>query len=154
MKKLLPVQGRSGVRRIAVALAALLAWTAPAAAQGSAAPADSARELVAVEEQPALLNRREVVREIRRNYPWALWQAKVSGTVTLRFRVTAAGLPDSASVQVMSATHEGFGAAGVASALAMRFSPARLNGHAVPVWVMLPISFIYDPRASPPRPRG
>jgi len=149
------LERRWRARRGAVAMAAaLLACAAPAAAQGPAAPpADSARELAAVEEQPVLLNRREMVREIRSQYPLALWHAQVSGTVMLKFRITAAGVPDSASVQVVDATREGFAEAAVASARAMRFSPARLDGRAVAVWVTVPISFIYDPRQPPPRRR-
>ena len=115
----------------------------PAPAPGTEAQAGSTRpyELSAVDVQPVLLNREEVVRAMRANYPTLLRDAGVEGTATLRFVVGADGVPERSSIHAVYVTHPDFGLSGERVAAAMRFSPARLGGAPVRVYLTLPISF-------------
>jgi TonB family protein len=98
-------------------------------------------ELSAVEVQPELLNRGEVAAAMSRNYPPLLRDAGVTGTVTIRMRIGRDGLVQPSTIHVESSTHEAFSDAAVRVAQRLRFSPARIKGQPVPVWVMLPITF-------------
>lgn len=115
----------------------------PAPASGTEAPAGRTRayELNEVDTQPALLNREEVVRAIRANYPTLLRDAGVVGTATVRLVVGADGLPERSTIRAVNSTHPDFGLSGERVAAAMRFSPATLGGAPVRVYLTLPISF-------------
>ena len=115
----------------------------PAPASGTEAPAGRDRPylLSEVDVQPVLLNREEVVRAMRANYPTLLRDAGVEGTATLRFVVGADGVPERSSIQAVSTTHPDFGPGGERVVAAMRFSPARLGGAPVRVYLTLPVSF-------------
>jgi TonB family protein len=98
-------------------------------------------DLSQVETQPSLANAADVQHSIVREYPRLLRDAGVSGTATLRMRVLPDGRVDRGSVRVENTTHDAFSRAAVAVAAMMRFTPARLNGEPVPVWVTLPVTF-------------
>ncbi|HEX6751773.1 MAG TPA: TonB family protein [Longimicrobium sp.] len=107
----------------------------------TAPPDEGTYELSAVEEQPSLSNSSEVQRQLERNYPPLLRDAGVTGTVTLRMRVMENGSVDPESISVESATHDAFGDAAKRVVSRMRFRPAKVGGHAVKVWVTLPVTF-------------
>jgi protein TonB len=98
-------------------------------------------ELSAVEEQPSISNRQELVRQLERNYPPLLRDAGVTGTVQVRFRVLENGTVDVPSITVTSSTHEGFNDASIRSVQRLRFRPAKVNNRPVKVWVELPIQW-------------
>jgi TonB family protein len=98
-------------------------------------------ELTQVETQPSVANAADVQHSIAREYPRLLRDAGVSGTATIRMRVLPDGRVDRGSVHVENTTHDAFSRAAVAVAAVMRFTPARLNGEPVPVWVTLPVTF-------------
>jgi TonB family protein len=104
-------------------------------------PDDSTLELSAVDVQPALLNRAEVAAGLSRFYPPVLRDAGVTGWVSLRMRVRSDGSVDVSSITVEESTHFAFSAAAKRWAMSMRFSPARVGGKHVPVWVNIPVTF-------------
>jgi TonB family protein len=104
-------------------------------------PDDGTYELSVVDEIPDLLNRDEISESMSHNYPPLLRDAGVTGSVTLRMRVTRTGTVDPASVTVESTSDEMFSESAVRVVKQMRFRPAKLKGQAVPVWVTLPVTF-------------
>jgi protein TonB len=136
-------------RRAGLAFAsASILWIAtvrPVAAQEPAAPMDSTRQLAAVETMPRLSNRRDVNRQVERSYPPALRRERVSGLVTLRFRIQATGVVDSTSITVENSTDPAFEAPARSVVQAMRFEPATVRAKPVAVWVVLPVSYTPDP---------
>jgi TonB family protein len=108
-----------------------------------------------VDHPPELANRAEIAHALSQEYPRALREARLGGTVRMRFRITAEGQVDSASVRVLWASRAEFGDAAVRVLERMRFRPARHHGAAVAVWGMIPVRFeIFDdgpdPRGPPP----
>jgi periplasmic protein TonB len=105
-------------------------------------PADQGTyELHAVEEHPAVSNQRDFARQVERNYPPLLRDAGVQGTVHVRMRVLENGRVDTESIQIVSATHEQFGEATRRAVERLRFTPARVGGRPVRVWVEIPIQW-------------
>jgi TonB family protein len=100
-----------------------------------------------VEEAPELFNRNDVVRTIGREYPRDMRDAGVHGSVTVRFRISAMGIPDAPRVD--RASRPEFVEPAIRVVHRMRFHPARVNGKPVAVWVTLPISFMLQ---APPLP--
>ena len=118
--------------------------TVKAAERPRVAPKDT------VEELPELANRSEVGRLIGRQYPREMRDAGMQGSVTVRFRVSAQGIPESPRVD--RASRPEFVEPAVRVVRMMRFRPARVNGTAVGAWVILPISFQLPPPPPPPAP--
>jgi protein TonB len=98
-------------------------------------------ELSAVEEQPRATNLPDLRRQLERNYPPLLRDARVTGTVQVRMRVTADGTVDVGSITVTSSSHEQFNDPTVRSVQRLRFRPAKVNGRPVAVWVELPVTW-------------
>jgi protein TonB len=121
----------------------------PAVAATVAAQTAEAYELRDVVEQPELLNRREVARLVRDNYPREMRRRRETGTVTLRFLIRADGTVDSARVTMLNATNTEFAEPAAAVARQMRFKPATVDGRPVAVWVMLPVLFMLETRTAP-----
>jgi TonB family protein len=114
-----------------------VAPTPPQVAQGL-----SVYELSQVDVQPELMNREAVARALSTHYPALLRDAGVTGEATLTFVVDTLGVPDPASMQVESTTHEDFSTAAISVAKVMRFRPARsADAGVVPVRVTLPVTF-------------
>ncbi|MBV9108463.1 MAG: energy transducer TonB, partial [Gemmatimonadetes bacterium] len=107
----------------------------------TAPPDEGTYELSAVEEQPSLSNSSEVQRQLARNYPPLLRDAGVTGQVVLRMRVMEDGHVDPESISVESTSNDAFGDAAKRVVERMRFRPAKVGGHAVKVWVTLPVTF-------------
>jgi TonB family protein len=119
---------------------------------GSGRMADGNYELSAVEVQPQLQNRDEVQRMLARTYPPALRDSGVVGHVTVSFRILEDGTVDPEGITVEQASRPEFAPAAVACVRTLRFSPARIGGRAVKVWVHLPITYKLMEK-SPPRSR-
>ena len=98
-------------------------------------------ESAMVEEQPRLINIPAVMSALRREYPAALRDQGITGTVTVRMRIRPDGTVDPASAEVQSATRPDFAEAALRVVRTMRFRPGRVHGHAVPTWVILPVNF-------------
>lgn len=104
-------------------------------------PDEGTYELSAVEEQPRPTNLADLRRQLERNYPALLRDARVTGTVQVRMRVTAEGTVDANSITITSSSHEQFNDPTIRSVQRLRFRPAKVNGRSVPVWVELPIQW-------------
>lgn len=109
--------------------------------EGTQPPDSGTYELAALDVMPELANRAEVQKALSRNYPPLMRDAGISGTVTVRFRITRTGTVDPSSVEVVESTHEAFSEAAVRVVTRMRFSPGKLHASPVPVWVTLPVTF-------------
>jgi TonB family protein len=120
---------------------------APVAAEAGAGgvPADTVRtlELSEVRELPRPLNTRAFQRELARSYPAPLRDAGITGTVHVRFRVLLDGTTNGA--QVTRSTHPGFDEATLRALQVVRFTPGRVDGRPVQVWVELPIQWSLGP---------
>jgi TonB family protein len=102
---------------------------------------DGEYEISAVEEDPRLTNRDDVIREMTRSYPAEMRRSGTGGEVELRLRVFASGQVDARSITVVSSTNPVFDEPARTVAAMMRFTPARVNGQPVNVWVSVPIDF-------------
>jgi protein TonB len=118
---------------------------APDSAAGQ--PADASQpdehgiyDLASVDEQPSLLNRDEVQKAAERTYPPLLREAGISGTVQAEFVVGAGGRPLGFAV-ARSSDYPDFDVAAAGVVRAMRFTPAKVRGRAVPVRVVVPIVY-------------
>ncbi|HEV3051347.1 MAG TPA: TonB family protein [Longimicrobium sp.] len=104
-------------------------------------PDEGTYEMSAVEELPRPRNTADLARALQRNYPPLLRDAGVTGTVQVRMRVMEDGSVDASSISVTSSTHEQFNDPSIRSVQRLRFSPAKVNGRPVKVWVELPIQW-------------
>lgn len=75
------------------------------------------------------------------SYPAILREAGVEGEVLVSFVVNESGVPDSASLEVVRATHELFAVAVRKALPGMRFEPAQVGGKAVKQMVQQPFTF-------------
>jgi len=113
----------------------------------AALPVD--RELGDVDVRPELVNRAAVTAALSQEYPPALRDLGVTGTVVVRVRIRTDGRPDLPALEVVSATRPEFGDAAWRVAAKMRFRPARLRGATVPVWVNIPVTFALQGPTAP-----
>lgn len=109
----------------------------------AAADTVTAYELAQVEEQPRPTNVNALRRELERRYPPELRDQGARATVQVRFRVTPQGTTDAFSIS--STTDRRFNQATIDAVRLLRFTPARVNGRAVYVWVELPIQWEVGP---------
>jgi periplasmic protein TonB len=109
--------------------------TEPPAADG-----DDVRGEWAVEERPRL-DHNALGRVMSRYYPEVLRDSRVAGRVVIELIVDADGRVREGSARVVEASHPAFGDAAMRAAGRFRFTPARVNGIAVPVRVTLPINW-------------
>lgn len=96
-----------------------------------AAPADTVL--------PRIENAREVADAMSAGYPPLLRDAGVSGTVTVRIRLSAEGRVESA--RVLTASHPSFGDPALEALRLARFRPATVDGRPVPYALTLPLRF-------------
>ncbi len=109
----------------------------------SAEPMDST-PVFTVEETgvaPEIINKRELIRLLERNYPRTYADAGVAGQVVLKFLIETDGTVAPASITVISATNEAFADAARRAAERIRFRPIQYRGTAVRVWASMPITF-------------
>lgn len=84
-------------------------------------------EMTALEVQPRLLNRREVLDLLLQKYPPPLKDMGVEGSVMVQFVVDTAGQVEPGSAFIVSSTHALFSAAAIEVAQHARFSPGRMS---------------------------
>ena len=127
-----------------VAIATLAACIDKDTAQRAiqAVQADGARPDV----MPVMLNR-----ELPFRVPRALYAQRVQGNVTLRLYIDSSGVvwPESTRV-VESSGYAGLDSAAVTGSTELHFAPAKTNGRAVSVSIMLPVFFRHP--GAPPLP--
>jgi TonB family protein len=114
-----------------------------AASDAAASPSDSSPADARVE-RASLRNAAEMAAILADAYPPALLDDGVEGRVMLRVRVHRDGTPDVASAEVQTATRPEFAKAAKSVVPRMRFTPGRVNGKAVPTWVVVPLDFHAD----------
>jgi protein TonB len=101
-------------------------------------------DVAGAEVKPRLLNAGEVQGVLQTLYPPILRDAGVTGTTVMKFVVNAEGRVEPTSIVAVSTTHDAFAEASAAVVARMRFSPARVEGRAVPVLVQIPISWTLE----------
>ncbi len=117
-----------------------LQWQVPAPApQAPEVVAPAAPEKDVVERMPMMLNVRSLRDAMYREYPDWLKPTGMRGTVIVRMRVSAEGVPGEAVVK--SSTNPEFNAASLRAIRPLRFRPAALDGRPVAVWVELPLQW-------------
>ena len=89
---------------------------------------------------PSIVNRDEIVTAMEDEYPPALRDAGVGGTVKIWFFITEDGSLSDLRVDESSG-HEALDAAAIRVAQRFRFSPASDEGTPVPVWISVPVTF-------------
>jgi TonB family protein len=92
-----------------------------------------------VDVEPRPLNLREVRHTIERAYPPELRAQRVSGFVHVRLRLDREGVPR--DLNVTRTSHVAFNQPTLESLALLRFSPARVGGEPVEVWMDLPIQW-------------
>jgi TonB family protein len=100
---------------------------------------------------PALLNSSAVAAALAREYPPALRDANVTGSVMLQIGIDEDGHVDTASVRIQEATDPRFAAAALRVVSIMRFRPEVLRGMRIGTSVVMPVIFDLQP---PPLPTG
>jgi protein TonB len=90
---------------------------------------------------PTLTNAREAQRMLERVYPPQLRDAGITGHTVVRLIIDAEGKVQPGSVTVVETTNDAFSDAAVRAAERFRFHPAQVNGHAVPVYISVPIDW-------------
>jgi TonB family protein len=118
----------------------------PPAPQAPAVDAPPAPEKDIVERMPMMLNVRSLRDAMYREYPEWLKSAVSRGTVNVRMRVSAEGVPGEAVIT--SSTNPEFNAASLRAIRSVRFRPAALDGRPVAVWVEIPLQ--WEPWAASP----
>lgn len=106
-----------------------------------AGPEEGSYELSAVTVPPRPINIPEVRQFLERNYPPHLRDARVQGTVQVRFLITSEGRVEGRSVHVTLSSDTEFTPVAIRAAEQLRFSPAQVDGRPVRVWAELPIQF-------------
>jgi len=118
---------------------------APQAPEVDAPPASGSE---VIEREPMILNGNSLRDAMYREYPEWLKSAESRGTVIVRMRVSAEGIPE--HVQIGSSTNPDFNAASLRAVRFIRFRPAALEDRPVAVWVEIPLQ--WEPwRTSPGR---
>lgn len=107
----------------------------------TAPPDQGTYDLESVQEKPSLQNAADVTRSLVRNYPPLLRDAGVAGTVLVKMRVNEDGRVDASSVEIQESSNDAFSDAAKRVVERMRFRPAKVDGRAVKVWVILPVTF-------------
>jgi len=141
-----------------VSLGALTAWlfigacTSARGSAGASVPADAGQVVADVTACPvtsawngaANAAKPAVTRCVLPRYPDDLRRRGVEGKVVVRVAVDSAGVPDSTSLQVVSATTAELATAAQRSVPHLRFAPARA-GDSRPVVVEMPYTFTVTP---------
>ncbi len=122
-------------------------WQVPApAAQAPEVAAPPAPKEEIVEREPMVLNVRSLRDAMNREYPEWLKPTGMRGTVVVRMRVSAEGVPGEG--QIKSSTNPEFNAASLRAVRVVRFRPAALDDRPVAVWVELPLQWEPWPASS------
>ena len=113
-----------------------------------------AYEFSDVETVPHPRNIRRFRSALQRLYPAPLRAANVAGEVYVRFRAEPDGTVSHA--HVIETTDERFNEATISAVHELRFTPARMGGRPVPVWIEMPVAWNARSRPGVPAraPRG
>jgi TonB family protein len=113
-----------------------------------------AYEFSDVETVPHPRNIRRFRSALQRLYPAPLRAANVAGEVYVRFRAEPDGRVS--HVHVIETTDERFNEATISAVHELRFTPARMGGRPVPVWIEMPVAWNARSRPGVPAraPRG
>ncbi|HEX2077838.1 MAG TPA: energy transducer TonB [Longimicrobium sp.] len=148
-----------GGQPVAVRVEQPITWraeAAPAVVQAADAPGppvDTTYELSAVDVLPRVSNRSVFARALAREYPPALRNAGSEGIVQVRFRVGADGTISHPTVTRV--TNAAFIQPTLRAVQELRFTPARLDGRPVAVWVEQPIHWtVQGPGGLPAQTQG
>lgn len=106
--------------------------SAPASALGGPSSAFAVTE---VDQLP------ELAHALNPQYPEALRQSGLSGTVQLEYLISTDGRVDSGTIRVVQSTHRAFAAAAIKAVRGARFKPAQRGGRPVAVLVQQTIRF-------------
>jgi TonB family protein len=139
------IDGRPVHVRVELPIRWQVPTTAPQAPEVAAPPAPK-EEIV--ERMPMILNVRSLRDAMNREYPEWLKPTGMRGTIVVRMRVNAEGVPGEG--QIKSSTNPEFNAASLRAVRVVRFRPAALDDRPVAVWVELPLQWEPWP-ASPGR---
>jgi TonB family protein len=134
-------------RDVRVRLSLPINWMPAPRADTPGPDSTGAFELSEVTDTPRLLNQDALVGAMTRSYPPELRRNGVTASVQVRFRVGEDGRVSTA--YVTSSTDARFDAGAVEVARVLRFSPARLDGQPVAVWVDLPLHWNQGERLPP-----
>ncbi|HEX8830355.1 MAG TPA: energy transducer TonB [Longimicrobium sp.] len=96
-------------------------------------------EIAQLTTAPKLENRRDVARAMARNYPHALRDEGIPGSVTVAAVIGRNGQVE--GTRVISATRQDFGEAAEAVARTMRFTPGKIGNVPVRVRFEMPVTF-------------
>ncbi len=80
-----------------------------------------------------------IARQVEPDYPQSAWDAKIEGTAVVEGRVGADGVPT--GLRATAPVYPDLARAAIEAVGAARFEPARLNGVAVEVPLMVTIEF-------------
>lgn len=92
-----------------------------------------------VDRQAQLSNRRDLPRLMQRLYPSLLRDARIGGRVIVQFVVDANGRVDMGTVNVVSASHDGFVDPTMKALRQFRFQPAQMGDRNVRMLTQMPI---------------
>jgi TonB family protein len=123
--------------------AASVAFATASPAQRSAPPDEDGYELSPVEQNPVMVNRKEIESEARSRFPTSLPERVLGGSVLVRVRVLRDGSVD--SVMVLWASDPAFADPARAIGMHMRFTPALVGGRAVSAWMPMDLQFNRQP---------
>lgn len=103
------------------------------------------REIGEVDVQPKLANTPEIRRYMGRFFPPQFRDAAKGGVTLMRLRITESGSVDPASVSALTSTDRAFADASSDVIRRMHFTPAKVNGQPVSVWLTIPVTFGFEP---------
>lgn len=102
-------------------------------------------EAMTLDAPPELANQDDVARTLMRSYPAGLPNPGAGGVAMIRMWITAEGRVDPASTRILWATSPSFAVAAARVPPRSRWRPARVNGHPVAAWTILPMAFHLSP---------
>jgi len=103
------------------------------------------REIGGVDAPPRLANTPEIRRYMGRFFPPQFRDAAKGGVTLMRVRITESGSVDPASVSALASTDRAFADASADLIRRMHFTPAKVNGQPVSVWITVPVTFGFEP---------
>ena len=90
--------------------------------------------------RPEVVNERDVMRALEREYPPIVRDAGIGGTILVHFFIDTEGVVQRVLV-AESSGHEALDEAALRVARVFRFNPARDEDGPVPVWIAIPVVF-------------
>jgi TonB family protein len=145
------VQGRPVAVRVEQPITWRVELAAAAGSTGSVQIGEGEWELNAVEELPSPRNIPTFQMALAREYPVGMVNPPVRATVQVRFRLLEDGTVDVPTVT--RSTDSRFNDPTLRAIQVLRFSPAKVNGRPVKVWVEQPVEWVPPPASPQPSSR-